>query len=111
MKKKLAFLFSFVALVAFITVNVANAQSPQTDKPTAKTEQAVDKKADGCCTSKAATTATTAKSGCCTSQAKAEAAEAQGAAKSGCATSGKTCGGCSSKTGTQTAEEAPVPRR
>lgn len=112
MKKKLALLFSFVALVAFVTVNVANAQSPKTDKQSAKVEQTVEKKAaEPCCETKGQATAAT-KSDCCTSDAKAASAEAKGGeAKSGCATAGKTCGGCSSKTSTQSAEQLPVPKR
>ena len=109
MKKSISILFSFIALVAFLTVNVANAQSPKTDKKATKVEQTVEKKSDdGCCTSKAqTTTATTAKPGCCTSAAKAEAAQA----KTDCASAGKTCGGCSSKASAKAADEAPVPRR
>jgi hypothetical protein len=109
MKKKIALLFSFIALVAFVTVN---AQSPQTDKKTTKVEQTVEKKAsEPCCETKGtATAAKDAKSGCCTSGVKAEATG--GEAKAGCATAGKTCGGCSSKTtSTQSAETLPVPKR
>jgi hypothetical protein len=126
MKKKLALLLSFFTLVAFVTVNVANAQSPKTDKQSAKVEQTVEKKAaepccetkgqatasvkSGCCTADAKAAA--AKSGCCSSDTKAASAEARGGeAKSGCATAGKTCGGCSSKTSTQSAEQLPVPKR
>lgn len=109
MKKKLALLFSFIALVAFVTVNIANAQSPKTDKKATKVEQTVEKKAaDPCCETKGQASADV-KAGCCSSGAKAEATG--GEVKSGCASAGKTCGGCSSKTSTQSAEQLPVPKR
>ena len=128
MKKKLALLFSFVALIAFVTVNVANAQSPKSDKKAAKVEQTVERKAvepcceskgqttaevkSGCCSSGVKATTTAVKSGCCTATAKADAAQAKGTqAIAGCGTAGKTCGGCSSKSATQSAESLPVPRR
>lgn len=112
MKKKFALLFSFIALVAFVTVNVANAQSPKTDKNATKVEQTVEKKAsEPCCETKGQATAS-AKDGCCTSGTKTASAEEKGAtAKEGCASAGKTCGGCSSKTSTQSAEKLPVPKR
>jgi hypothetical protein len=113
MKRKLALLLSFVALVAFVTVNVANAQSPKTDKKSTKVEQTVEKKAtEPCCETKGEATTSVKTSGCCTGDAKAAAAEAKGAdAQAGCASAGKTCGGCSSKTSTQSAEQLPVPKR
>lgn len=109
MKKSIALLFSFVALVIFTTVNVAEAQSPKNDKEATKVEQ----KSDGCCTSGDKTTAVTSvKPGCCTAAAKVEAAQAKSTeAKAGCGPAGKTCGGCSSKAKTQSADQAPVPRR
>ncbi|MBE0662754.1 MAG: hypothetical protein IH597_09815 [Bacteroidales bacterium] len=110
MKKKITLLFSFIALVAFITVN---AQSPKTDKKSVKVEQTVEKKAsEPCCETKGHTTAAKeAKSGCCTSGSDVKAETTGGEAKAGCATAGKTCGGCSSKTSTQSAESVPVPKR
>lgn len=107
MKKKIALVFSFIALVAFVTVN---AQSPQTDKKTTKVEQTVEKKAsEPCCETKGKATSE-AKSDCCTSGAKAE--TTGGKAKAGCASAGKNCGGCPSKTTTtQSSETLPVPKR
>jgi hypothetical protein len=109
MKKKLALLFPVVAFFAFVTVNVADAQSPKTDKKASKVEQTVEKKAvEPCCESKGQAT-TAAKADCCPSGAKAEVKTSE--AKAGCAPAGKACGGCSSKASTQSAEQIPVPKR
>ncbi len=98
MKKTFALLFSFVALIAFLSAGFPSDQSPKTSKST-KVEQTVQKKAaDPCCDSKAETTSA-AKSDCSGDKAKAD-----------CAPAGKTCGGCSSKAKTQTSEELPVPK-
>jgi hypothetical protein len=125
MKKKIALVLSFVALFAFMTINVAEAQSPKVDTK-AKVEQksvepcceskgqATTQAKSGCCTAqaKAAAAAATKSSGCCSSKASTEAGEVKATqVKSGCASAGKTCGGCSSKAATQSAEQIPVPKR
>ncbi|MGB4204124.1 MAG: hypothetical protein WBJ84_00715 [Bacteroidales bacterium] len=98
MKKTFALLFSFVALIAFLSAGFPSDQSPKTSKST-KVEQTVQKKdAASCCDSKAQTTSA-AKADCSGDKAKAD-----------CAPAGKTCGGCSSKAKAQSGEELPVPK-
>jgi len=109
MKKKLALLFSFVALLAFVYINVANAQSPKTGKQATKVEQADEKKdVVPCCETKGKDSAE-AKAKCCKSGKKTEGAE--GEAKKGCGKTGKPCGGCSSKAQPKSPEQVPDPKR
>lgn len=98
MKKTFALLFSFVALIAFLSAGFPSDQSPKTPKST-KVEQAVQKKAaDPCCDSKTQTSSA-AESDCGSDKAKAD-----------CASAGKTCGSSSSKAKAQAGEELPVPK-
>lgn len=136
MKKNLVLLFSFVTLLAFVTVNIAIAQQlPKTDKKTDKVELTIEKKSvEPCCETKGQATGDV-KADCCSQTAEKKAVkpccetkgQTTGEAKSDCCTSkdktkvtgtkvpcgstGKPCGGCSSKSSPQSERQLPVPRR